>query len=414
MFGSGFCNQEPVGRVSFLKGWKEKAWGHWVKGVVVKFLRDQCIVDASALSYVTILSLVPLIVITFSLLSAFASLAALKERILDYLLKFMVPGSASAVVNYITGFSAKAKTMGLGGLIALFSLAFSLFSAAEQSLSHIWKVKRNRTFINRLFVFTNILFWVPLLLGASFYLSTKVAFIPYLGGVARLYFMILPLIISWVAFSFFLLIVPPCRVKVSAAVAGGGVAALLWELAKHGFDLFVTHAFSIKAFSVLYGSLMVFPVFLIWIYLCWIITLLGAEVSYVVHYGGNWEDGRPCVAGFLTSVALLTRLAKGFLEGEGPLPEEELVSVSGIGIEATRGILEVLGDAGMVVETEKGYLLGRPPESIFLRELVGLFVPPGVSQRGLKGVIVQLEDALGHTSLVQLMDESAFPGSSAS
>ncbi len=401
MFGSGFCNQESMGRVALLRGWNEKAWGHWVKGVIIKFLRDQCIVDASALSYVTILSLVPLIVVTFSLLSAFASLAALKERILDYLLKFMVPGSASAVVNYITGFSAKAKTIGLGGLIALFSLAFSLFSAAEQSLSRIWKVKRSRTFINRLFVFTNILFWVPLLLGASFYLSTKVAFIPYLGGLSRLYFMVLPLLISWIAFSFFLLIVPPCRVKIPAAVAGGGVAAVLWELAKHGFDVFVSHTFSIKAFSVLYGSLMVFPVFLIWIYLCWTITLLGAEVSYVVQYRGHWEDGIPCVAGFLSSVLLLVRLARGFKKGEGPLLEEDLAS--GIGVEAARGILDVLEEVGMVVETEEGYMLARPPESIFLKDLVRLFMPQEVGREGLEALVDRLEEALGEETLISFV-----------
>jgi len=392
-----------------LKAWREQTWWRWVRGVVLKFLRDQCIVDASALSYVTILSLVPLIVVTFSLLSAFASLAAMKERLLDYLLKFMVPSSASAVVNYITGFSAKAKAVGLGGLVALFSLAFSLFSASEQSLSKIWKVKRNRTFINRIFVFTNILFWVPLLLGASFYLSTKVAFIPYLGGFARLYFMILPLFISWVAFSFFFLIVPPCKVKISAAVAGGGVAGLLWELAKHGFDLFVTQAFSIKAFSVLYGSLMVFPVFLIWIYLCWVITFLGAEVSYVVQYSGNWEDGRPCVAGFLSSVVLLLRLARGFLEGEGPLPEESLVR--GLGVEVTRGVLEVLERGGIVVETEEGYVLARPPHRILIKDLLRLFVPPLAREEGLEVLVARLEKDLGKESLSALLKTGEPPSS---
>ncbi len=392
-----------------MKAWREQTWWRWVRGVVLKFLRDQCIVDASALSYVTILSLVPLIVVTFSLLSAFASLAAMKERLLDYLLKFMVPSSASAVVNYITGFSAKAKAVGLGGLVALFSLAFSLFSASEQSLSKIWKVKRNRTFINRIFVFTNILFWVPLLLGASFYLSTKVAFIPYLGGFARLYFMILPLFISWVAFSFFFLIVPPCKVKISAAVAGGGVAGLLWELAKHGFDLFVTQAFSIKAFSVLYGSLMVFPVFLIWIYLCWVITFLGAEVSYVVQYSGNWEDGRPCVAGFLSSVVLLLRLARGFLEGEGPLPEESLVR--GLGVEVTRGVLEVLERGGIVVETEEGYVLARPPHRILIKDLLRLFVPPLAREEGLEVLVARLEKDLGKESLSALLKTGEPPSS---
>ena len=387
-----------------MKEWRKKAWISWIKGVVLKFFRDQCIVDASALSYVTILSLVPLIVVTFSIFSAFASLEALRERILDYLLKFMVPGSASAVANYITGFSAKAKTMGFGGLVALFSLAFSLFSASEQSLSKIWKVKRSRTFINRIFVFTNILFWVPLLLGASFYLSTKVAFIPYLGGLARLYFMILPLAISWIAFSFFFFIVPPCKVKLSAAVAGGGVAAVLWEIAKHLFDVFVTHTFSIKAFSVLYGSLMFFPVFLIWIYLCWVITLLGAEVAYAVHYGGNWEDTRPCVAGFLTSVLLLLRLARGFMEGRGPMAEEELVN--GVGLEATRAILGVLAKEGVVAETEEGYILARPPETVRVKDLLDMFLPPSAREEGLQALLELLEEALGARSLRTLLEES--------
>jgi len=364
-------------------------------------------VDASALSYVTILSLVPLIVVTFSLFSAFASLASLKERILDYLLKFMVPGSASAVANYITGFLAKAKTMGLGGLVALFSLAFSLFSASEQSLSKIWKVKKSRTFINRIFVFTNILFWVPLLLGASFYLSTKVAFIPYLGGFSRVYFTLLPLVISWVAFSFFLFIVPPCRVKLSAAVAGGGVAALLWELAKHLFDIFVTHTFSIKAFSVLYGSLMFLPVFLIWIYLCWVITLLGAEVAYAVHYGGNWGDGKPCLAGFFSSIVLLMRLARGFLEGRGALSEEVLAE--GLGLEAARGILGVLVREGVVVETEDGYVLACPPESILVKDLLGLFVPPSINNEGLEALVEHLEVALGGVDLKGLLEGNLSP-----
>lgn len=360
--------------------------------------------DALALSYVTILSLVPLIVVTFSLLSSFATLAAVKERLLSYLLRFLVPGSASAVVEYITGFSTKAKALGLGGLLALFSLAFSLFSSAEQSMSRIWRVKRSRTFINKLFVFSNILFWVPLLLGASFYLSTKVALVPYLGGFSRLYLILFPLVISWLAFSFFFLIVPPCRVSILAAVSGGSVAAVLWELSKNGFDIFVAHAFSIKAFSVIYGSLVIFPVFLIWIYLCWVITLLGAEASFVVHYGGNCENGRPCIAGFLMSVALLTRLTRGFFQGKGPVPEKEVVS--GLGLDVARGVLKVLEDEGFIVETENGYILAKPPERVFLRELVGLFVPQDIGQGEVKGLISRIEASLGEVSIMDLAKET--------
>ncbi len=381
---------------------KKKAWT-WIRDVIKKFIKDRCMVDASALSYVTILSLVPLIAVTFSLLTSFATLAGVKEKLLNYLLQFLVPGSASAVVEYITGFSSKAKTLGLGGLVALFSLAFSLFTAAEQSLSQIWRVKRSRTFINKLFVFSNILFWVPLLLGASFYLSTKLAFIPYLGIFSRLFFILLPIVISWLAFSFFYLIVPPCRVNILAAMGGGLVAAVLWELAKHGFDIFVTHAFSIKAFSVLYGPLVIFPVFLIWIYLCWVITLLGAEISFMVHYSGEGAYNGPCIAGFWASALLLSRLAQGFLEGKGPMPEKELVN--GVGLDATRAILGVLEDNGLVLETEKGYILARPPGSILLRDLARLFMPHSSKEEGLNLLIEHLVDALGEEDLTKMLKE---------
>ncbi len=377
--------------------------------VMQKFLKDRCLVDASALSYVTILSLVPLIVVTFSFLSAFTSLAMVKGKLLDYLLKFMVPASASAVVNHITSFSDKAKTIGLGGLLAFFSLAFSLFSAAEQSLSKIWKVKKNRSFINRLFVFTNILFWVPFLLGSSFYISTKVVFVPYLGGLTKLYYIIFPIAISWLAFTFFLFIVPPCKVRIHAAMAGGGVAAVLWELAKHGFELFVTHALSIKAFLVLYGSLVIFPVFLIWIYLCWSITLLGAEVSYATHYRGIWEDAKPCIAGFTTAVLLLAKVAKGFTEGKGPLPEEELVH--GIGLETTRNIMSTLEQLGVVTETEHGYLLSKPPETIFIKDMVGLFQPSGIEKESVKDLLKPLEEAMGNKTIMNILKESTPPPS---
>ena len=384
-----------------------KAWA-WVKEVVKKFIRDRCATDALALSYVTVLSLVPLIVVTFSLLSSFATLAAVKERLLNYLLQFLVPESASAVVKYITGFSTKAKTVGLGGLLALFSLAFSLFSSAEQSMSRIWRIKKSRNFINKLFVFSNILFWVPLLLVASFYFSTKAALVTYLGGFSRLYLIVFPLVISWLAFSLFFLIVPPCRVSILSAASGGSVSAVLWELAKNGFDLFVAHALSIKAFSVIYGSLMIFPVFLIWIYWCWFITLLGAEVSFMVHYRGTCENGRPCVAGFFISVALLTRLTRGFLEGRGPVPEREVVS--GLGLDVARGVLEVLEDKGFIVETQNGYILVKPPERVFLRELVGLFVPQGIRQGEVRALISKIEGSLGEASIMDLAREDISKG----
>ncbi len=110
--------------------------------------------------------------------------------------------------------------------------------------------------------------------------------------------------------------------------------------------------------------------------------------------------------GFLTSAVLLSKLARGFLDGRGPLPEKELVI--GVGLDAARAILRILEDAGLVVETEKGYILAKPPERVFLKELVSLFVPPG--QENLEGLISRIEISLGETSLMNIANEtSSFP-----
>lgn len=379
----------------------------WIKKVIRKFFHDRCLVDASALSYVTILSLVPIIVITFSFFSAFATLATVKEKLLGYLLKFMLPGSATAVMEYVTKFSAKSKTLGIWGVIALIFLAFSLFSSTEESFNRIWGIHRNRPLPNRLFIFTNILFWLPLLLGLSFYMSTKIALVPYLGIFSKIYLSLLPLFISLLAFTFSYLVIPAVRVKLKAAFVGGVLSALLWELAKHLFDFFVAKSFSFQAFTVLYGPLVVLPVFLVWVYLCWIITLLGAEVTFFSHHGIRVDVGKgACLAGFVVTTAVLCRLAKKFEEGGGGAPEDELVG-NGVSISALRGVMGALEKKGLVASSEKGYFLLVPPDKIELGRLLDILLPEEESlmEESVNAIAEKIKSSLNGVTLAHLLKE---------
>ncbi len=346
--------------------------GRHLKNIVVKFKRDHCLVHAGSLAYVTILALVPLIIVSFSLFSTIGSFAQTKETIMNYLMQFLVPQSAHSVIGYINTFAEKSKTLGISGMVALIFLGYSLFTSTEDAFNEIWAIPKSRSAIIRLFVFTNIVFWMPILMGLSIYMSTKAVLIPYMSTVLKLALIVLPFVLAFLGFTMSYIVIPSGKVNPKNAAIGGMVAAVLWEIGKNSFDIFVAHTFSFKAFSKLYGSLVILPIFLIWIYLCWVITLIGASIaSYSQRPVESDQDG--IRNGFLTASAILILVAERFMKGEPPVEQGEIMARWPL----SHGITERLAAKGFLTETEgEGYTLGRPPEAISMTEVLQLFCDP--------------------------------------
>ena len=329
------------------------------------FQEDKCFIHAGHLAYISILSLAPMIVVGVSLFSVYGISPAMKTAILDVFLKHMLPETAQSAFQYIDKFVSKAGSFGLPGMAALIFLSYSLFNAIQKVFQGIWKVRKKRSFIQNIFIFTNVLFWTPLLMGISIYLKGRLEFM-YQGNVASETFLtFVALLLPWAGFTVVYLIIPAVQIRLRSAALGGLIASILWYMLLHGFDLYVKYTQSMQALSKLYGSLVIVPVFLIWVYFCWVITFIGAEVAFY-HQFPRSGTGNAGEGDFFTALAILRYVASRFKAGKGPVDEAEITGRWPVAC----AVLERLVKAGALADSGNGYLPAKPPDKIRLADLL--------------------------------------------
>ena len=273
-----------------------------VRDIARNFLRDNCLPHAGNLAYISILSLVPLIIVGVSLFSVYGISSEMKEAILNAFLRHMLPQTAESAYRYIDGFISNARVLGLPGMVVLLFLSYSLYNAVQEAFQTIWRVRKRRTLVQNILVFTNVLFWTPLLMGISIYLKMKLEFAYQATGLMEYGMSALAFLLPWAGFTAAYLIIPAVPVRFRPASLGGFFAALLWLFLLHGFDIYVKYTQSMQTLSKLYGSLVILPIFLVWVYFCWGVTFVGAEiVSYAEHPDPG--DTRKKPDGFFVALA---------------------------------------------------------------------------------------------------------------
>ncbi|NBB82778.1 MAG: YihY family inner membrane protein, partial [Alphaproteobacteria bacterium] len=244
-----------------------------------RYLADQCVQTASALTYTTLLALVPLMTITVGIISAFPGFSEVQTRIQSALFEFLVPQVGSAVQEYLLTFTANAGKLTGVGVVGLIATAILLLSTIEMSFNRIWRVQRGRGLVVRLLAFWAVLSLTPLLAAASLSLTTRVIGDPGVAGseVAwRVFVGGLPLLFELVGFTVLYLVLPSRPVRWIDAAVGGAVAAVLFEISKAGFALYLSW---FPIYETIYGALSTVPIFLVWLYLAWSVVLFGAVVS---------------------------------------------------------------------------------------------------------------------------------------
>ena len=237
---------------------------------------------ASALAFTTLLSLVPLMTVGFAILAVFPAFDAWRGQVESLLYTNLIPATSDVVSSYLQEFSGQAGTLTGLGLSVLVITALLLFSTIEDAFNDIWGVQKGRKFIQRL-----LLYWAMLTLGPVL-LVISLALTSYLGtwiiddliekpGYASLWVLrALPVFLEGLGFLMMYLIIPSREVRFRFALVGALIAVVLFELAKYGFVVFIGN---FDTYQVIYGALWTIPVFLVWIYLSWLVTLLGACVS---------------------------------------------------------------------------------------------------------------------------------------
>ncbi|SFR85436.1 membrane protein [Dyella sp. OK004] len=247
-----------------------------------RFIDDKCFETAGALSYTTLVSLVPLTVAVLAMFSAFPVFAEWRNTLINFVFNF-VPAAADTVKNALLAFADNAsKLTGISVIVMLFS-AISMMISIEDRLNRIWRVHQPRGWGPRLLLYWAALTLGPILVVGGLAASSYVTAVPLLkdaagqlGFGARL-LSVLPFVVTFITLWLLYTVVPNRKVSLKDGAIGALLGAVLFEIARWGFAVFVHHA---QTYQQIYGAaLAALPILLLWIYLSWIIVILGASVA---------------------------------------------------------------------------------------------------------------------------------------
>ncbi|MES9825406.1 MAG: virulence factor BrkB family protein [Candidatus Thiodiazotropha endolucinida] len=352
------------------------------------FSHDGGIQHVAALTYTTLLSLVPLMTVMFALLSIFPVSDRISEQIENFLFQNFVPAAGEAVQQHLKNFSLKAAQLTGVGFLFLILVALLLMSNIDKAFNTIWHVRRKRSPIAKFTVYWAILSLGPILIAISVGVTSYLVSIPFFSEAETVVMVrsrllgMMPVMISALAFTLLYALVPNRSVMLRHALAGGIIAALLFEATKRGFALYIT---TFPTYEAIYGALAVIPIFLIWVYLSWLVTLLGAEFSYCLGiYRHDWRE-RMGQRGdrFLLAVKILHQLREAQHQGVSTTTRQLQGQLKHATEEQLDSILLSLQRARLVLHTDdKGWVLARDLREVTVAEFYNsdAYVLPDDSQ----------------------------------
>lgn len=297
----------------------------FIKLLLGGFIRHQGPQNAAALTFASLLSLVPLMAMSLAIFYAFPVADRVQQTIQDFLFANFVPTSGEVLQEHLQAFSAKASKLSGAGFAFLIVVALMMMNNIDRALNTIWEVKNTRRPMNQFLIYWSILTLGPLLIGVSVVATSYLVSLPFLSdavhsGIGRNLLGLTPVIASTLAFSLMYAVIPNIRVRFVHALAGGFVAALLFEAAKRGFGFYVT---TFPTYEAIYGAMATIPIFLVWVYLSWMVVLLGAEVTHclrIFHWQKDDPKGREL--GFSDAVRLLLLLDRAASRGDAMTVED--------------------------------------------------------------------------------------------
>ncbi|WP_341888049.1 YihY family inner membrane protein [Variovorax sp. YR752] len=311
-------------KARFEESWRERAaqlvetlqhwpWLETARTLRQRFREDHLGLTASSLTFTTLISLVPLVTVTLALFSAFPMFASFQESLQKYFLQSLVPDNiAKPVMTALTQFAAKANRLGTVGLVFLFFAALALMLTIDRTLNAIWRVRTPRPIAQRVLVYWAAATLGPLVLGVSLSLTSYVisasrGLVSELPGGVSLLLNTIEFVLLAAGMAALFHYVPNTHVSWRHAIAGGVFVSVGFEVAKKALAWYIAQ---VPTFAVVYGAFATLPILLVWIYLGWVIVLLGAVIAaYAPSLRmrvARWPDGPG--SRFALALALLTEL----------------------------------------------------------------------------------------------------------
>jgi membrane protein len=253
-----------------------------LRRVVQRLREDRCTRVAGALSFTTLLALVPLTAVTFAVFSRFEVFGSWMAMVQEFIYGNFVPASGEAVSRYLQKLAANTGKLTAWGLLLLFLTSLMLMATIERVFNDIWHVPQTRKRLHRYLGYAALLILGPVLMGISLSSTSYLVSLPLfarqapLGGLKIFLLALAPVIFEWLALWALYVVVPNYRVRLRHGLIGSLFATFMFEITKRGFAFFVAN---FSAYKTIYGAVAALPVFLIWIYLSWIIILAGAVLT---------------------------------------------------------------------------------------------------------------------------------------
>lgn len=266
-----------------------------LKVIGQRFIQERFTMTAAALTLTTLLAIVPLMTVLLTIFSGFHFFHQLTGQIQDFIFNNFVPATGKVVQDYLQNFVSKTQQLSLTGVLFLVATAILLLITIERAINDVWHIRRTHIGLSAWLRYWAMLTLIPLLLAVSLTISSYIFSLPiikdtaYTEGIAHILLSIAPFICTLLGLTVLYIIVPNCRVPWHAGFIGALTGAVLFEVAKRGFLLYITR---ISAYHLLYGTLSSIPIFIIWVYVSWVIVLVGALVSNIVgtRFAGQTKD----------------------------------------------------------------------------------------------------------------------------
>lgn len=385
-----------------------------LSAVAWEFRRRLLDARAAGLVYTTLLSLVPFLAVMVSVLKAFG----VHQQIEPLLSQALEPlgSSGQEITSRVVGFVSNLKVgvLGIVGVAGLFYTTYSMIDKIEQTFNAIWNVRRGRSWTRKFTDYLSVVLVGPVLIVTAFGLLAsirnhglvqRILVLEPLGFVLVWIAEYLPYLILWGVFTFFYKFIPHTDVRTWSACVGGAAASVLWGLAGEGFAAFVAGS---SKYSAIYSGFAIMILFLLWLYVGWLIILIGAQVAYFhqhphayePHY--LWRQGTHAFRE-RTALRLLVSMAARTICGKPPASLDDLATDAGVPLPIVEDLVDELRSSGLVgrLEDSKAFVLMTPPHLIGIQSILEILreKSAGLSKVSTSG------DAID--AVIQCRDEAA-------
>lgn len=357
----------------------------FAKFVFREFKQNDGLEYAKSLTYMSLFAVVPLLTLILAILSAFPSFQVFGSEIQSMIFTRLLPSSSSELEIYLAEFAGQAKNLTWIGAVMLFATAYFMLLNIEHSFNRIWNVSQLRKGISSFLLYWSVLSLSPLLLGVGFAISSYITSLSLfeaftevsdMFGARPVVLSLFPTILTTCAFTLLYVAVPNCGVRLTHGFIGGLVVALLFILVKWVFGKFITLA----SYEFVYGTFAAIPILLMWVYVCWVIILFGANlVSAIPIY--HLRIVTKTIHPTLLVIGLLHKFWERQCEGKSVNIRELLDNGWAFQDDLLGRCLGLLQDKKIIRTCgEAEYILSRELDSLTLWELQSL-LPWGLPEK---------------------------------